>query len=179
MKINAKRALIVTVALAGAAVSGGAVYASGGGATGDPSGAGATPASSIAITNCKPAKVDFITNDAGPFGTGNPTFVPVPGMIKAVTVGGTTPGCVLVAVSGDTLAPSGEQAQVGVVLDGNLGNPSFVSFSMNDPSAAQEHAALFAFPSVAPGSHNVAMVYRSAFGGTVSMSRPAMRIDHK
>jgi hypothetical protein len=178
VKINAKRALIVAASLVAAAVSAGAVNASGGGATGDPPAGGATPASSIAITNCKPTKTDFIDNDTDLFDTASPTFVEVPGIYDVVTVGGKKPSCVLVAVSGDTTAVSGEQAQVGVMLDGNLGNPSFAIFSMNDPNAAQEHAALFAFPSVAPGIHNITMVYRSAFGGTVSISRPAMRIDH-
>jgi hypothetical protein len=132
----------------------------------------------VVVTNCTITTADFI-NDAGPFHTASGTFVAIPGMTKAVKVDGTTSSCVLAVVSGDSMTTSGEAIYVGVTLDGHLGNPSFVQFSMNDPSAAQEHAALFAFRSVAPGTHTVAMVFKSAFGGTVSISRPAMRIDHR
>ena len=140
---------------------------------------GATLAGSIAVANCEITKVKFITYDTGPFNTASGTFVAIPGMTTAVTVGGNTPSCVLAEVSGDSFTTSREAEHVGVTIDGSLGKPSFVQFSMNDPSAAQEHAALFVFPSVAPGIHTVAMVFKSAFGGTVSISRPAMRIDHQ
>jgi len=179
MSISRKRLLIVAAALVGAGVVAGAVYASGGGVTGGVPDRGTRPDSSVAVTDCKVTKADFITNATTGLSTASASYVPVPGMTKVVKVGGTTASCVLAEVSGDSIALSGEQEDVGLTLDGNLGDPGGVVFSMNDPNAAQEHAALFAFPSVAPGSHTVAMVFKSAFGGTVSMSFPAMRIDHR
>jgi hypothetical protein len=181
VSISRKRLLILAAALLGAAVTAGAgaVYALGGGATGGAGAGGIGPAGSVSLTDCKITKADFITNAAGTFSTASGSFVAIPGMTKAVKVGGKTSSCVLVAVSGDSLTTSGEQEVVGVTLDGALGDPGGVVFSMNDPNAAQEHAALFAFPRVAPGNHTVVMVFKSSFGGTVLMTMPAMRIDHR
>jgi hypothetical protein len=179
MSFRRKRILTLAAALVGAGVVASAVYASGRGATGSIAGGGAQPGASLVLANCKITKADFITNAGGPFSTSSGSYVAVPGATATVKVGGKQPSCVLVEVSGDSLAPSGEAEDVEVTLDGALGNPGGVQFSMNDPSASQEHAALFAFPSVAPGSHTVSLVFKSAFGGTVSMSWPTMRIDHQ
>jgi hypothetical protein len=141
--------------------------------------AGAHPDDSATMSNCKVGKADFITNQAGPFGTSSSTFSIVPGMSKTIKVGGKAPGCVLVSVSGAAYAPDGEAEWVGVTLDGNRADPSDLDFAENDlAGAASAHAALFAFPSVAPGNHTVAMVFLSAYGGTVFITSPAMRIDH-
>ena len=149
------------------------------GATGRTLPAAVHPDASATMSNCKVGKTDFITNQAGPFGTIYPTFSVVPGMTKQIKVGGKTSGCVLVSVSGSAYAPDGEAEWVGVTLDGNLADPNDLDFAENDlGTAASAHSALFGFPSVTPGTHTVALVFLSPFGGTVYITSPAMRIDH-
>jgi hypothetical protein len=69
---------------------------------------------------------------------------------------------------------------VRVTLDGVAGNPIETLFASGESGPfSQAHAALFAFPSVAPGTHTVAMEFASNNGTQVFLLRPAMRIDHK
>ena len=96
-----KRVLIpVLAALIGAAAITTAVYASGRSATDGGVAAGTDVGqSSIAITNCKVPKSDYITNDATGLGTTSTSYVAVPGMTKTVTIAGTVPSCIIATVS--------------------------------------------------------------------------------
>jgi len=182
MSKNRRRFLIATlagvVAAAGIAT---AVYAAGRGASEGGVAAGSPSAQdSIAITNCKTPKADFITNDVTGLSTTSTSYVPVPGMTKTVTIAGTAPSCLVVSVSAFSFASgSGALVFVSVTLDGRLCNPTETQFSAQDVTFAQAHAFLCAFPSVSPGSHTVSLVFRSLSGSTVFLHRPAMQIDHK
>jgi hypothetical protein len=139
----------------------------------------AAPAAPVTISNCRLPKADFITNDVLSLSTTSTSYVPVPGMTKTITQGGSTPGCVVVDVSGYSYAPNGALLNVSVKLDGVLGNPYEVQFGGDDGEWATTHSAVFAFRGVRPGTHSVSMVYESFEGRMVSMHEPAMSIAHK
>jgi hypothetical protein len=178
-----KRFLITAVATLAAAGTATGVYASVQGASDDgtPAGSGsATPDASISITNCKTTKVDFITNDSTGLGTTSTSYVAVPGMTKTITIPGTASTCVVVHVAAFSFAPgSGVLEFVTVRLDGTSCNPTETQFSAQDNTFAQAHAFLCAFPSVSPGSHSVALLFRSNNGTQVFIHRPSMSIEHK
>jgi len=182
MSKNRRRFLIATlagvVAAAGIAT---AVYAAGRGASEGGVAAGSPSAqASIAITNCKTPKADFISNDTTGLSTTSTSYVAVPGMTKTVTIAGTAPSCLIVDVSAFAFAPGVALEFVSVTVDGGLGSPTETQFAGDTKGAfAEAHASLFAFPNVSPGSHTVAMVFRSFDGKTVFVHRPAMQIDHK
>src|SRR5205823_11441001 len=137
---------------------------------------------SISITNCKAPNVDFITNDTTGINTTSTSYVAVPGMTKAITIPGTAATCVVVHVAAFSFAPgSGNLEFVSVGLDGTTANcnPTETQFSAQDVTFAQAHAFLCAFPSVAPGTHSVALLFRSLSGSTVFLHRPSMSIEHK
>jgi hypothetical protein len=142
------------------------------------------PAATVAISNCRLPKADFITNDVYNLSTTSTSYVAVPGMTKKITQGGSTSGCVVVNVSGYSYAPDGALEFVSVKLDGVQGSPYEVQFSGDDDEDgdgrwAQAHAAVFAFRGVAPGIHTISMVYNSFDGHEVFMNEPAMSIGHK
>ncbi len=141
--------------------------------------AGAAPAASRTMSDCALPMTDFITNDTTGLHTRSETFVRVPGMMKTITQGGSSPGCVIVDVSGYSFAPNGALELVSVKLDGVLGNPHLVQFSGDDRVYAEAHSAIFAFRNVTPGYHKVAMVYHTAVEDVVYMHNPAMTIAHQ
>ena len=181
MSRSRKRLLLATVAAVATASVATAVYAAGRGASEGGVAAGSLgDQASIAISNCKAPRTDFITNDTTGLSTTSTAYVPVPGMTKVITQGGRAPSCVLVDVSAFSFASgSGSLVFVSVTLDGGLCNPTETQFSAQDVTFAQAHGFLCAFPSIAPGSHTVSLVFRSASGSTVFLHRPAMQIDHK
>jgi len=183
MSGTVKRLLIVM--LAGLALAVGVtasvVQASGKGVSGGGVPIG-TPSgqASISTSNCKLPKADFVTNDTTGLTTTSTTYVAVPGMTKTVNLGGTGPSCVLVDVSGFAFAPGGALEFVSVQIDGVTGSPIETQFAGDTKGVfAEAHSALFGFPSVAAGSHSVAMVFRSLDGKSVFVHRPAMQISHK
>jgi hypothetical protein len=185
MLSNRKRVLIAAVAVVALAGTATGVYASVRGANHDGTAAGtatASPNGSISITNCRTPKVDFVTNDSTGLSTASTSYVAVPGMSKTITIPGSVTTCVVVHVAAFSFAPgSGNLVLVSVGLDGTSANcnPSETQFSGQDVTFAQAHAYLCAFPSVAPGSHTVTMLFRSLSGSTVFMHRPSMSIEHK
>jgi len=185
MSRNRKRFLIAAVAALVIAGTATGVYASVRGANPDGTAVGsaaAGPNSSISITNCKAQKVDFITNDTTGSSTASTTYVAVPGMTKTVTISGTAPSCLVVHAAAFSFAPSsGNLEFVSVGLDGTTANcnPTETQFSAQDATFAQAHAFLCAFASVAPGSHSVALLFRSLTGSTVFIHRPSMSIEHR
>jgi hypothetical protein len=159
----------------------GAVYASGRGATdaGVPAG-GPSKNASIALSNCKLPKADFITNDTTGLSTASTSYAAVPGMTKTITIPGSVVSCVVVDASAFAFAPGGALEYVSVTLDGNLGSPTELQFAGDTKGSwAEAHAGVFAFPNVAPGNHSVALVFKSLDGSTVFLHRPAMEIQHK
>jgi hypothetical protein len=172
-------AIVVTVAIAASIAT--AVYAAGrgaseGGVAADSLGAQA----SIAISNCKAPRTDFITNDTTGLGTSSTAYVDVPGMTKTITQGGRVPSCVLVDVEAWAFAPgSGHVQFVRVLLDGIACNPIEAQFAAESGTLADAHAFLCAFANVAPGGHTVTLQQRSNNTTFVFLHRPAMQIDHK
>jgi hypothetical protein len=182
MSRTRKRFLLATVAAVATAASiATGVYAAGRGASDGGVAAGSPDAqASIAISNCKAPRTDFITNDATGLSTTSTAYVPVPGMTKTITQGGRVPSCVVVDMSAFAFAPGGGLVFVTVRLDGAQGNPIETQFAGDSQgSFAEAHASLFAFPNIAPGSHTVSLLFRSFNGSTVFLHRPAMQIDHK
>jgi hypothetical protein len=103
-------------------------------------------------------------------------------MTKTVSVGGSVPSCLVVHVAAFSFAPgSGILEFVSVGLDGTTANcnPTETQFSAQDATFAQAHAFLCAFPSVAPGTHSVALLFKSLTGAMVFIHRPSMSIEHK
>jgi hypothetical protein len=179
-----KRFLILTLtAFVAAAGISTAVYAAGAGSdNGVPAAGGRNGGdASIAISNCKTPKSDFITNDTTGLGTTSVNYVAVPGMTKNVFISGTVPSCLIVDVSAYAFATGSALEFVSVALDGGLvANPSEVQFAGDSKGVwAEQHAAVFAFPNVSPGNHSVALVFKSFDGKQVFLHRPAMEIEHK
>jgi hypothetical protein len=178
-----RRSLIAIIAVVAAAGTATAVYAAVRGANPDGTAAGsasASPNGSISFSNCRTLKSDFITNDATGLTTTSTSYVAVPGMTKTINIGGSANTCVVVHVAAFSFAPgSGVLEFVSVTLDGNSCNPTETQFSAQDSTFAEAHAFLCAFPSVAPGSHSVALVFRSLNGSQVFIHRPSMEIEHK
>jgi hypothetical protein len=172
-------AIVATVAIAASIATG--VYAAGrgasdGGVAADSPGAQA----SIAISNCKAPRTDFITNDTTGLGTTSTTYVDVPGMTKSITQGGQAPSCVLVHVASFAFAQgSGVVEFVRVTLDGNTCNPTETQYVAESGTLADAHAFLCAFANVSPGGHTVTLQHKSFNGSPVFLHRPAMQIDHK
>jgi hypothetical protein len=177
MSVGRKWIVFQIAAFAGAALIAGAVYAGDHGRSAGGVAAGAIPASSMSLSNCKDAKTDFITNDALNLNTNSTSWLAVPAMTKSINVG--RAGCLFVTVSGFGLATNADLEFVTVMLDGNLPNPTETQFSGDTKGLwAEAHAALFAFPNVAVGAHTVAMMFKSLNGNTVVLNRPAMEIRH-
>jgi len=178
---KSKRFLIFALVVLAAAAITTAVYAATKGASDGGVAVGtATPNASISIRNCKVPKVDFITNDNTGLGTTSTTYVPVPGMTTTISIAGTASTCIVVNAAAFAFAQgAGHLEYVSVTLDGNLCNPTETQFAAEDSSLARAHAFLCAFPSVTPGSHSVALVFRSLDGSQVFIHRPSMSIEHK
>ena len=103
-------------------------------------------------------------------------------MTKSVAVGGSAPTCLVVHVAAFSFATgSGNLVFVSVGLDGTTANcnPTETQFSAQDVTFAQAHSFLCAFANVAPGTHSVALLFRSLSGSTVFLHRPSMSIEHK
>jgi hypothetical protein len=176
------RFLLATVAaVAIAAGIATAVYAAARGASEGGVAAGSLGAqASIAITNCKAPKTDFITNDITGLATASTTYVDVPGMTKTITQGGSAPSCVLVDVAAFGFAPGAGHVQfVRVTLDGTACNPSETQFAAEDGTLASAHAYTCAFAGIAPGGHTVTLQQKSNTTASVFLHRPSMQIDHK
>jgi hypothetical protein len=170
----------VAVAIAVVGISTGVYAATRGASKGGVAAGTARPNASISITNCKVPKADFITNDTTGLSTTSTTYVAVPGMTKTINIAGNVPSCVLVDASAFAFAPGGALEFVSVTLDGNQGNPIETQFAGDTKGVyAEEHASLFGFAGVSPGSHTVALVFKSFDGKQVFLHRPAMEIDHK
>lgn len=145
------------------------------------------PNVSLAITNCLAGRSDFLSNDNLSLSTTSGVYVPVPGMTKAINQGQT--GCVIVTLSSYAFASdssgTNELQFVRVVLDGTrLCSP--IEWQWNgdddeddDGAWARTHGAVCAFGNVAAGAHTVQMQHRSNGGGTVTLHRPSMHIEHR
>ena len=134
-------------------------------------------------------QVSFATGETLNLSTTSTSFVDIPDMTVAFTMGGSVNHCVKVGFSAMTFAadtPSANQlVMVRALLDGaTVGSPSEVQFSGDDDedadgSWARSHAFNFAFKGVTPGVHTITIQFRSFFGGSVFVHRRSMFVHHR
>jgi hypothetical protein len=138
----------------------------------------------VTAAACKTPKTNFITNDVTGLSTTSTSYVNVPGMSTNVKVGGTTASCIVVDVTGFSFATNGALEFVRALLDGVTSpTPTETQFSGDDDENtngewARAQAGNFAFLNVAPGTHSVAIQFKSYDGQTVFLHRPAAIITH-
>lgn len=122
---------------------------------------------------------------AGDITTNSMTYVPIANAAQWVTV--TTASCIVVTYSARTAAPNGignEAILIRARLDDTVvGRPSDgddIAFSANDPDGwFPVRSFTWVFPSVAAGSHKVAMEFRSATGSTVRVYQHTLDIQYR
>jgi hypothetical protein len=133
---------------------------------------------------CRTVKVNFATNDANSTTTSS-SFAVIPGMSVTFTIPGTVSTCVTAEYSGQAFAPAGQLINIEAVLDGvTVAGPGEVQLAGDTDENAngewsRSYAMQFAFPAVSPGTHTVTIVWRSFFGGSVSINRGSMIVQHK
>ena len=140
---------------------------------------------------CTVTKIKFSTGENTTLPTTSTTFVAMPNMSVAFTMGGLVPSCVKVEFSAyvfastSALAPSGELMFVRARLDGvTVGSPSEVQLDGDsdedgDGKWARSHAFNFAFTNVTPGLHTITIQWRSLSGGTVFVHRRSMFVHYR
>ncbi len=117
--------------------------------------------------------------------TTSTSYTPIANAAQWVTV--TTASCIVVTYSARTVAPNGpgnEAILIRARLDDTVtGRPSDgdeVAFSANDPDGwFPVRSFTWVFPSVAAGSHKVAMEFRSATGSVVMVYQHTLDIQYR
>jgi hypothetical protein len=107
-------------------------------------------------------------------------FAPVAGSLVGFTVAGTVNRCVIVSFSAQAYAPAGRLIWVRALLDRRPSIDGEIAFAAEDGNFAQARSYSFLFPSVAPGSHQVFVEYRSQVNGeAVNIDRFAVEVQHR
>ncbi len=132
---------------------------------------GLAPAMAAGAT-CSPTKMKIRTV-TGTISTNSTTFQPITDTSITFTQGGTGPSCVVVRFSAATSVVGGGVSRVQAVLDNvTMAEPGQVQFSGENVGSVS-HAFEFLFPSVAPGSHNLRIMFRVGVGTTRCSSTSA------
>jgi hypothetical protein len=107
------------------------------------------------------------------------TFTAIPGAVINFVQGGTGPSCVTVRFSAASSVVGGGVSRVQALLDNvTVAAPGQVQFSGENVGSVS-HAFEFLFPSVAPGSHNVRIMFRVAVGShTVFVDERTLVVQH-
>lgn len=127
---------------------------------------------------CKTKKVATAVVDATGDSTISTSYVDMPGMSAAISVGGTAPTCVVVHFAAFAFAPGTALEFVRAVLDNVAGSPSEYQFAGADGTWAVSHAVEFVFPSVSPGAHTVKIQWKSFDGASVFVHRRMMDVQN-
>ena len=138
----------------------------------------------VTAGGCTVPKANYVGTDAAA-STSSTTYVTVPSMTRTFKIAGTTKTCVLVTFSAMGWAPAGELVDIEAVLDGTkVASPGEVQLTgdtdeNSDGKWARSHAMQSVFSNVSPGSHTVVVLYRSFFGGSVTLNKSSMIVLHK
>jgi hypothetical protein len=137
--------------------------------------AGFAPAMAAAAS-CSPTKMRIKTM-TGTVSTNSITLVGIPEAAITFTQGGTSPSCVVVRFSAASSVTGGGISRVAAKLDNvTFAAPPEAQFSgANNGSVS--HSFEFLFPSVAPGSHTVRIMYR-VVPGTVFVDERTLVVQH-
>ena len=138
--------------------------------------AGFAPAMA-AVASCSPTRMKIKTM-TGTVSTSSPTFVGIPEAALTFTQGGTSPSCVVVRFSGASSVITSGVSRIVARLDGVTdADPGSVQFSGENVGSVS-HAFEFLFPSVAPGTHIVRIMYRTNGTGTVFVDQRTLVVQH-
>lgn len=123
-------------------------------------------------------------NPAGDIFTTSTSFVDISGAGVSISVGGTTPSCVIVTYSGRVTALDGagnEGMYVRPLMDSITDAlPTNIVFTANDNSGLYDaHSFTWVFPSVSPGNHQVKMQFRSETGSSVSIFGHTVLVQYR
>jgi hypothetical protein len=130
-------------------------------------------------------KLRFVVIDQDEYLTTSMDFVPLPSVVVDFKLGGRKPSNVVATFSAMSFAAGLDAVVVRVRLDdGTVAVPAEAQFSgAVDPSVkdfgAESHAYQFVFPQVPPGSHTVAVDFRSVQGLMVFIHRPSLVVAYR
>jgi hypothetical protein len=129
-------------------------------------------AKAAVIGNCTPAKVAFSASATDGSQSTSPTFSNIPEATVAFIQGGSTASCVIVHFTSMDAVGANGQLFVRAVMDhGIVGLPELFQIMALGNDFSQTNTAIFIFPSVAPGKHQVRMQFSSPNGQLVSVGR--------
>ena len=133
-------------------------------------------AAATVVMGCALTKMKVVIADGTVNSTSSGSFQPIGGTNFAFVQGGTKPGCVTIELQAQAYAPSTGNALVSLnnVLDGAQGAclPSQPQFSANNGIWGVVNTITFYCQNVAPGTHRIALQFRSANGGSVEVNNP-------
>jgi hypothetical protein len=165
MKPNVLRVALSALLLSAAAGTG---FAENNGRA--PDGPSAPAPQAVVSGNCANVSiVNYKSDDSINHSTTSTSFVDVPNSTVFFNQGGTGNSCVIVTFTAETFAPASRLLQVRARLDNSVtASPGVVQLSGDDDENgngdwSRSHAFTFVFPSVASGSHNVRMQFRSVY----------------
>lgn len=112
--------------------------------------------------------------------TDSTTFINIPHAALDITVGGSTPTCVIVSFSAQTKTASKENLNVRAKIQGvGIGEPEDVTFG-SGTGELEARATQFVFANVPPGDHTVHLQYRSdKTGNVVKLCEPTVVVYHR
>ncbi len=152
-----------------------------------PDGPQAAAPQAMVSGNCADVtKINYKSDDSINQSTTSTTFVDVPNSTVFFNEGGAGSSCVIVTFTAETFAPDSRLLQVRARLDNSVtASPGVVQLSGDDDEDrdgrwARSHAFTFIFPSVAPGSHDVRMQFRSPdIFGRVYIYKHTVVVQHR
>lgn len=106
------------------------------------------------------------------------TYVNVPGMVRTITIPGTTSTCVAINFSASAFLNTGFAIVVRATLDG-VACPGSVQLDGGPDDSYNSYASGFICPNVTPGNHTFRIQWFSPENFTVSMSQRSMIIHHR
>lgn len=133
---------------------------------------------------CPATKLSYAQSDDINQATTSTSFVDVPGMVRTVTIPGSTRTCVEVQYTATVFSPEDELIYVQATRDGFPCLPPNAQFEGDsdedaDGAWARAHAFNFICTGVTPGAHVFKIQWRSFFGGTVFTHWRSMVVHHK
>ena len=163
-------------ALFASVVAAGTAAATGGDNNGTTAATTSAAVSTPITGNCPVTRQSFASLSDGQ-ATSDSSFVDMPGTRVRFTQGGTRKSCITVVFSGQGYAPEPALMVILPIL-GSTENQQ-VQLVGGQASWGEAGAFVFSFRGVSPGKHTVRIQWRSANGGTVSISFRTLVVYHQ
>jgi hypothetical protein len=129
------------------------------------------------VFTCTPTQLKVVTQTTNTNRTTTSNvFSQIPETKTNITQGGNVSSCVIVDFS--AMVDGSGALFLEATLDGNLAVPDYSQLIVNDANF-EARSVSFVFPSVAPGNHQIKLLFRSsANGSTVNINRSNIIIHY-